>query len=724
MAVGDTKYIGEVAGWTDIKLPDALLLSAGPKGTTPEEIPSDMQAQYNAAENLLAQGETAKAAIAFGKLGDYSDARNRSFVLWDEIAVRDTICAMVGLNELGTAGLMSDGTVLLTGGASSKFPHRKQHWEAMSNDVDTWTDIIAIASGSSLFGLKADGSVNVAAPNGLWSEVEQWQDIVSISASDYFVLGLKMDGTVQIVSWESSNEEENERLAWIPELSKWTDIVAVSAGTYNAVGLRENGTVVVLGEQNREKFWREIEQWQNIITISTGPYGDTLGLKADGTLLSAGGYIANGDWDVSQWHNIVDFSVGYHQVLGVKSDGTVVAAGYNHNGCISVKNWTDIIAVDTDGNALGWHTVGLKSDGTLVAVGDNTYGQCKVQSWTDIALPGQLTAKPKDILTDQQAQYDAAEKLLADGETAKAAIAFGKLGNYKDAREMSLAAWKKVPNRKTISFDVWKRGSQNIVMFHALRQDGTIAVDCRDSEILTDEEIAQYMPSSYENIVSVHGAVGLRYDGTLALPGSDFPYYQELAAWSDLIAISVPYNPYEEFFVGLKSDGTVVAVGSNQYGECNVTGWKNIIAIAAGEDCTFGLKSDGTVVATGRNSHGMCEVESWTDIKAITTHDVQTFGLRNDGTVVAIGSNYNGAITRASKLTDIAFIEGMYAFKEDGTSDSFSEEKWNNIVSITYSTEMGGMDIIGLRYDGSFVFSRGNDNSYVRAKAWNDIQLP
>ena len=327
-------------------------------------------------------------------------------------------------------------------------------------------------------------------------------------------------------------------------------------------------------------------------------------------------------------------------------------------------------------------------------------------------------------MTPEEMAYEEAEALLANGETAKAAIAFGKLGDYSDARERSFAAWNKVPNRKTISFDMWNQGPENIVMFHALRKDGTIAVDCRYSETLSDEEIAQYMPSTYKNIVSIHGTIGLRYDGTLSLPGSDFHYYQELMEWSDLVAISVPCNPYDEFFVGLKSDGTVVAVGNNKYGECNVTEWKDIIAIAAGEDCTFGLKSDGTVVATGRNLHGMCEVESWTDIKAISTHDVQTFGLRNDGTVVAIGSNYNGAITRASKLTNIAFIEGMYAFKEDGTSDSFSEEKWNNIVSITYSTEMGGMDIIGLRYDGSFVFSRGNDNSYVRAKAWNDIQLP
>ena len=55
-----------------------------------------------------------------------------------------------------------------------------------------------------------------------------------------------------------------------------------------------------------------------------------------------------------------------------------------------------------------------------------------MREWSGISLPGQLVSKPKEAPTDQQAQYDAAEKLLADGETAKAAIAFGKLGDYKD----------------------------------------------------------------------------------------------------------------------------------------------------------------------------------------------------------------------------------------------------------------------------------------------------
>ena len=375
LAVGDTKYIGEVATWTDIKLPDALLLSAGP-----EENPSDMQAQYAAAENLLAQGETAKAAIAFGKLGDYSDARERSLALWDEVAVRDTIVAMPD----GTAGLKNDGTVLLIGDEPSKF--NSQRWDNMKEDVKDWSDIIAISGSRLLLGLKEDGTVIVAGTDErdseLLDELLEWKDIVSISVSDYGgYLGLKTDGTLRVAFGGNT------------EPAEWTDLVAVSAGSYHVVGLRSDGTVVAAGEPNREKFWTGMEQWRDIIAIEAGCSGGIFGLKADGTLESAGPYQINGDWyekgkcDVSQWTDIIAFTTGRKQVIGVKSDGSVVAVGYNLDGCLGVTKWKDIVAVDFGDSGHGRHTVGLKSDGTMVAVGANDFGQCRVKDWTDIRLP-------------------------------------------------------------------------------------------------------------------------------------------------------------------------------------------------------------------------------------------------------------------------------------------------------------------------------------------------
>ena len=68
--------------------------------------------EYAQAEQLLAQGENVEAAIAFEKLAQYKDARERSFALWDTIAVRETLAA----GNSHTVGLKIDGTVVAVGG--------------------------------------------------------------------------------------------------------------------------------------------------------------------------------------------------------------------------------------------------------------------------------------------------------------------------------------------------------------------------------------------------------------------------------------------------------------------------------------------------------------------------------------------------------------------------------------------------------------------------------
>ena len=48
-----------------------------------------------------------------------------------------------------------------------------------------------------------------------------------------------------------------------------------------------------------------------------------------------------------------------------------------------ISKWENISDVEFSGG----HVVGLKPDGTVVAAGDNTRGQCHVSDWTNIKLP-------------------------------------------------------------------------------------------------------------------------------------------------------------------------------------------------------------------------------------------------------------------------------------------------------------------------------------------------
>ena len=84
-----------------------------------------------------------------------------------------------------------------------------------------------------------------------------------------------------------------------------------------------------------------------------------------------------GPLDVAQACDYIQqVAAGQFYTLGVRSDGSVVAAG-NHP---SVGGWSDIRKVAAGEG----HAVGLRSDGTVVAVGLNSHRQCDVEGWSDI----------------------------------------------------------------------------------------------------------------------------------------------------------------------------------------------------------------------------------------------------------------------------------------------------------------------------------------------------
>ena len=121
-------------------------------------------------------------------------------------------------------------------------------------------------------------------------------------------------------------------------------------------------------------LWNDIAERQTIACA----FSRTVGLKSDGTVVAAGDNYSR--CDVSDWTDVVAIACGFGHTVGLKSDGTVVAVGDNDDGECDVSDWTDVVAIACSGN----HAVGLKSDGTVVAAGYNKSGQCDVSAWTDV----------------------------------------------------------------------------------------------------------------------------------------------------------------------------------------------------------------------------------------------------------------------------------------------------------------------------------------------------
>lgn len=325
---------------------------------------SEEAMRYSEAVAWEADGQLGRAAIAFGKLGDYSDARQRSFELWREVIPQQTISA--GFNS--TAAVKSDGTVLLAGYADYR-----------QRQCQKWSDIVAVSTTASpqaghTVGLKSDGTV-VAVGANQWEQcnTSSWSDIIAIGTGYLFTVGLKADGTVLYTGYPNN---PNMDQTVIQKVSSWTDIVAISISSRDAVlGLKTDGTVV-MADNNQSYVEEVVKDWSDIVAISTNGY-HVVGLKADGTVIETP---TNDDIqsDVSHWSDITAIAAGSDFIIGLKSDGTVVSTGQK----IDVSDWSDIAAI----YAYGAYAIGVKNDGSMVSAGE-VKDSALIKNWTDIKLP-------------------------------------------------------------------------------------------------------------------------------------------------------------------------------------------------------------------------------------------------------------------------------------------------------------------------------------------------
>lgn len=257
--------------------------------------------------------------------------------------------------------------------------------------------------------------------------------------------------------------------------------------------------------------------------IATG-MRHTIGLKADGTVIAAG-VSYEGEMKVNKWKNIVAIDTGDRHTIGLKKDGKVVAVGSNDSGQVNTSKWKGIIAIDAGHR----YTVGLKENGTVVAVGDNSHGQLNVSSWRDIVAIS--------------AGLDHTVGLKADGTVVA-------VGNRDDGR-LNVSKWKDI-----------------------------VAV-----------------------AAGAHHTIGLKKDGTVVAVGYDIFNGTEVKEWRDIVAISAG----DFFTVGLKADGTVITTGNYK-----VSHWSDVIAISAGSNEILAIKDDGSLYVNGIDGGiGHLKIDHW-----------------------------------------------------------------------------------------------------------------
>jgi alpha-tubulin suppressor-like RCC1 family protein len=222
---------------------------------------------------------------------------------------------------------------LLTNGTVRSWVNGPLHELLAPPDLD---DVVSLAAGSSYaMALRADGSLRMwgYTNGGALNTPTDLGRVVAISAGAQHAVALRENGTP--VSWGTIAGLDN---FVIPAFA--TNLVAIDAQAEYIVGLRRNGTVVSLGPKLGVTVPASV---LNVIQIEALALGG-VALRADLRPVPWGSAAPM----PTSFTNLLSIAAGTVHVLGLRTNGTVVASGLNTRGQTlvptSLSNVTAIFA--------------------------------------------------------------------------------------------------------------------------------------------------------------------------------------------------------------------------------------------------------------------------------------------------------------------------------------------------------------------------------------------
>lgn len=251
-------------------------------------------------------------------------------------------------------------------------------WES---ELETWNDIVSISvKGNFVVGLKKDGTVVMAGKvPEYYVGTKTWTDVIAISTGQQYIVGLRSDGTLVAQGHNGDNQVD---------IDNWSDIVAIATGWRHTVGLDSNGEIHITGlSSNRQLEYIEDhkDDWKDIIDIDAGGGASgnigttayTVALKQDGTVVTT--LTGEAAEEVETWKDIIAISAGDSYIVGLKSNNTIVTT-QTEQSLDEINKDSDIVAISA---GYGF-TLVLKSDGSVAGIGYDYNGQINVDTWEGI----------------------------------------------------------------------------------------------------------------------------------------------------------------------------------------------------------------------------------------------------------------------------------------------------------------------------------------------------
>lgn len=382
--------------------------------------------KYNNACVLYDAGKLEEAKQLFEELGDFEDSKD--YVL---------LCSIDDYNKLqdeiieNAKQLMDAGYFFSAVDQLSLVENYKDAKELLNEcSMSIWRRCLSttVSAGPlTSMGITEEG-LKTAGKFDYGQDKLDSEGLISISDGGYFTVGVYKDGTAKVagkIDWANdlksrsvSNVIEGvagfDYVAFLYEdghvegdgyngkegdedrisFKGWTDIVDIDAGHHLIAGVNKNGKVYVTG-RNATTISTEIannsDKWKDVYKVAVGggegkEDGFVVGLKKDHTVIVAG-KCQNGVNLVENWSNISDISAGDYHVVGLTSEGQVVAS-YNKNKedastACNFDKWKDIRFTEIEaGNCT---TLLVDENGTVYSCGYDHQSQIpKSETWTGI----------------------------------------------------------------------------------------------------------------------------------------------------------------------------------------------------------------------------------------------------------------------------------------------------------------------------------------------------
>lgn len=292
--------------------------------------------------------------------------------------------------------------------------------------------------------------------------------------------------------------------------------------------------------------------------------GRIMTIWSDGTPRAISSYPVNQDGELhaslvlTEWSNIVALSAQSNFTVGLKDNGTVIAAGNNFYGQCATRRWANIVDIATSRN----HTVALQKGGHVLTTGNDRNNNYDVVLWRDIVQIG--------------AGSHFTVGLTSGGWVNVAGLLTGK--NHPKY-------WQDIVDICTTEETIT-----------GLKGDGTVVSYGHTDKVQTQAGYWKNVTHIYATDTTI---AAIRSNGTVALAGPDpiwAGYQQEIARWQNVESLYLG----DTYLVGILTDGTVVSAGVPEDMAGELARWQDILAVVPGQDCLVGLTAQGQLLLTGQ----------------------------------------------------------------------------------------------------------------------------